>query len=134
MWPIFAIFLNLFLFVFMMVHNGRSKKLPKHVSKLPLTSSLLQSEPTALSLEPPRFKKGDLVKLNIFGQAMLISENNSTSIGVVISDARSYFMGFDSSSITYWVYDLFVGNELVICVPQNFMVRIKKNVNEENSQ
>jgi hypothetical protein len=65
---------------------------------------------------------------------MLISENNSTSIGVVISDARSYFMGFDSSSLSYWVYDLFVGNELVICVPQNFMVRIKNNVNEENSQ
>lgn len=134
MWLIFAIFLNLFLFVFMMALNGRFKKLPKPVSKLPQTSSLSQSEHIDLSLEAPKFKKGDLVKLNVFGQAMMLDTNNESSIGIVVSNAYSSFLGLGNNTISYWVYDLFVGNELVSNVPQNFMIRIKTDEDEENSQ
>ena len=42
----------------MMALNGRSKKLQKHVLKLPPTSSQLQLEPTPTTLVSARFQKG----------------------------------------------------------------------------
>lgn len=128
------IFLNLFLFVFMMVHNGRSKNLPKPPLKLPQTSSLKPLDPTGLSLERPKFIKGDLVTLNIFGQALLISNTNKVSIGVIVSNAHHSSIGLGPNTVSYWVYDVFVGNELITSVPQNFIKRIITDEYEEDSQ
>lgn len=65
---------------------------------------------------------------------MMLESNNETSIGIVVSNAYSSFLGLGNNTISYWVYDLFVGNELVSNVPQNFMIRIKTDEDEENSQ
>ena len=89
---------------------------------------------TGLSLERPKFFKGDLVSLNIFGQALLISNTNKVSIGVIISNASSSSIGLGANTVSYWVYDVFVGNELITSVPQNFLKRIIIDEYEENSQ
>tara|TARA_R100000406_G_C3016168_1_gene99028 strand:- start:61 stop:192 length:132 start_codon:yes stop_codon:yes gene_type:complete len=34
--------------------------------------------------------------------------------------------------ISYWVYDVFVGSELVTDIPQDFMKKVKNYENEED--
>jgi hypothetical protein len=109
----------------MMALNGRSKKLPKPALKLPLTSSQSQLEPTRLSLEPAKFRKGELVHLNAFGQILCVDRNNAT-IGIIMSNAHSCILSGDGDIISYWVYDVFVGNQLITQIPQNFMERIEQ--------
>ena len=65
---------------------------------------------------------------------MMLDTNNESSIGIVVSNAYSSFIGLGNNTISYWVYDLFVGNELVSNVPQNFMIKVNIDANEENSQ
>jgi hypothetical protein len=63
---------------------------------------------------------------------MLRSTNNNTSIGIVMTNPRNYYMSSREQELIYWVYDVVVGNELIIDVPQEFLIRIEKNENEEN--
>jgi hypothetical protein len=126
-----TIFLNLSLFVYMMVLNGRYKKLPKPVLKLPLTSSLSPLEVSGLSLVMAKFRKGELVVLTAFGRILCVEQNNA-SVGIIMSEPRSYCLKEDGETMMYWVYDVFVGNELIIDIPQNFMIKVKNNENEEN--
>ena len=128
---ILIIYLSSFLFVCMMALNGRFKKLPKHVLKLPLTSSQAQLGPTRISLIPALFKVGDLVELNYFARILSLNEDD-VSVGIIMSNARSCSLRSDGDNITYWIYDVFVGSELVTDIPQDFMKRIKIYENEEN--
>tara|TARA_R110001592_G_scaffold192222_1_gene438857 strand:+ start:299 stop:556 length:258 start_codon:yes stop_codon:yes gene_type:complete len=78
-----------------------------------------------------KFKKGDLVELTAFGRILCVEQNNA-SIGVIMSDARNFCLKEDGEVVMYWVYDVFVGNELIIDIPQNFMIKVKNNENEED--
>ena len=128
---ILTIFLSLSLFVYMTVLNGRYKKLPKHVLQLPQTSSRVQLEPTPTTLVSARFQKGDLVALNAFGRILCV-DTNPAKVGVIMSYPRNYYMSNDGDHLMYWVYDVFVGCELITDIPQDFMIRLEKNENEEN--
>jgi len=63
---------------------------------------------------------------------MLRSVNNSARIGVVMTNPRNYYMSSKEQELIYWVYDVVVGSELIIDVPQEFLIRIQKDENEEN--
>ena len=78
-----------------------------------------------------KFQKGDLVVLTAFGRILCVEQNNA-SVGVIMSEPRSYCLREDGQVMMYWVYDVFVGNELIIDIPQNFMIKVKNNENEEN--
>ena len=84
-----------------------------------------------MSLVMTKFKKGDLVELTAFGRILCVEQNNA-SIGVIMSDARNFCLKEDGEVVMYWVYDVFVGNELIIDIPQNFMIKVKNNENEED--
>ena len=92
--------------------------MPKHVLKSPLISSLSQLEASKMSLVMAKFKRGDLVELTAFGRILCV-DTDSGGIGIIMSDARNF-------------YDVFVGNELIIDIPQNFMVRLQNNENEKD--
>jgi hypothetical protein len=115
----------------MMVPNGRSKKLPKHVLKLPLTSSQSQLEPSGVYLAPAIFQKGDLVVLNMFGKIMCV-DTNPAVVGVVMSYPRNCHLRAYPEEHMYWVYDVFVGSELIIGVPQDFMRGLNENETMQN--
>ena len=78
-----------------------------------------------------KFKKGDLVELTAFGRILCVEQNNA-SIGIIMSDARNFCLREDGETMMYWVYDVFVGNELIIDIPQNFMIKVKNNENEKD--
>ena len=105
--------------------------MPKPVLKLPLTSSLSQLEVSGLSLVMAKFKRGDLVELTAFGRILCV-DTDSGGIGIIMSDARNFCLREDGEVVMYWVYDIFVGKELIIDVPQNFMIGIRKYENEED--
>jgi len=49
-----------------------------------------------------------------------------------MTNPRNYYMSSREQELIYWVYDVVVGNELIIDVPQEFLIRIQKDENEEN--
>ena len=49
-----------------------------------------------------------------------------------MTNPRNYYMSSREQELIYWVYDVVVGSELIIDVPQEFLIRIEKNENEEN--
>ena len=61
-----------------------------------------------------------------------VVEQNNASIGIIMSDARNFCLREDGETMMYWVYDVFVGNELIIDIPQNFMIKVKNNENEKD--
>lgn len=69
--------------------------------------------------------------MNTFG-LILRSVNNHARIGVVMTNPRNYYKACREQELIYWVYDVVVGNELIIDVPQEFLIRIEKHENEEN--
>ena len=69
--------------------------------------------------------------LNVFGRILLSPENNAR-IGVVMTYPRNYYKSDAETELIYWVYDVVVGNELIIDVPQEFLIRINKNENEKD--
>ena len=71
-------------------------------------------------LVPVKFRKGDLVELNHFGRIMLVDRNHG-KVGVIMSDARNCELRMFPEEHMYWVYDVFVGNELITGIPQDFM-------------
>jgi len=128
---ILIIFLNLSLFAYMMVLNMKYKKSQKHAWKSPPTFSLSQSKPTGLALVTAKYKKGELVKLTVFG--LILRENgNNARVGIVMSHPRNYYKTDAENELIYWVYDVVVGNELIIDVPQEFLLRIEKDENEKD--
>tara|TARA_R110000851_G_scaffold114389_2_gene239669 strand:+ start:1372 stop:1620 length:249 start_codon:yes stop_codon:yes gene_type:complete len=78
-----------------------------------------------------KFKRGDLVELTAFGRILCV-DTDSGGIGIIMSDARNFCLREDGEVVMYWVYDVFVGNELIIDIPQNFMVRLQNNENEKD--
>ena len=128
---ILIIFLNLSLFAYTMVLNMKYKKSQKHAWKSPPTFSLSQSKPTGLTLVTAKYSKGDLVTLNVFGH-ILLSPDNKARIGIVMSYPRNYYKSDTETELIYWVYDVVVGSELIIDVPQEFLIRIKQNENDED--
>jgi len=85
-----------------------------------------------MSLVMAKFQKGDLIELNAFGRILCV-ENNNAGVGIIMSNARNYCIREGHERVMYWVYDIFVGNELIIDVPQNFMIGLKKDEDEDNS-
>jgi len=83
-----------------------------------------------MQLVTAKYSKGDLVTLNVFGH-ILLSPENKARIGIVMSYPRNYYKASADQELIYWVYDV-VGNELIIDVPQEFLIRIKKDENEKN--
>ena len=84
-----------------------------------------------MQLVTAKYSKGDLVTLNVFGH-ILLSPENKARIGIVMSYPRNYYRANADQELIYWVYDVVVGSELIIDVPQEFLIRINKNENEEN--
>ncbi len=87
--------------------------------------------PTGIFLTPVMFKKGELVELTYFAQILCI-DVDVASIGIIMSDARNCSIRGGDENISYWVYDVFVGSELVTDIPQDFMKKVKNYENEEN--
>lgn len=84
-----------------------------------------------MQLVTAKYSKGDLVTLNVFGH-ILLSPENKARIGIVMSLPRNYYKANADQELIYWVYDVVVGNELIIDVPQEFLIRIRKNEDEED--
>ena len=84
-----------------------------------------------MQLVTAKYNKGDLVALNVFGH-ILLSPENKARIGIVMSYPRNYYRANADQELIYWVYDVVVGSELIIDVPQEFLIRINKNENEED--
>jgi len=78
-----------------------------------------------------KYKKGDLIVLNTFG-LILRDEHNQVKIGVVISPPRNYINKREDYELYYWVYDIMIGDQLIIDVPQEFIDRMINN--EENTE
>ncbi len=72
-----------------------------------------------------------MVVVNTFGMILRTVGNNAT-VGVVMSSPRNYFKRNSKQELIYWVYDVVVGNELIIDVPQEFLIRINKDEDEED--
>ena len=49
-----------------------------------------------------------------------------------MSYPRNYYKSDAETELIYWVYDVVVGNELIIDVPQEFLIRIDRNENEKD--
>ena len=84
-----------------------------------------------MRLVTAKYKIGDLVTLNVFGH-ILLSPENKARIGIVMSYPRNYYKANADQELIYWVYDVVVGNELIIDVPQEFLIRINKNEDEDD--
>ena len=73
-----------------------------------------------------KFKLGDLVILNEFGQ--LVLENKLTNIGLIISGPRNLtyplFYSADEDPFCYWAYDIMIADQLLTDVPQEFLLRM----------
>ena len=78
-----------------------------------------------------KYQKGELVCLNAFGESLLSKQNNA-SVGIIMSNPRTFYFNDGKEDVMYWVYDVFMGCELIIDVPQDFMIGIKHYVNEED--
>tara|TARA_R100001510_G_C7647620_1_gene204965 strand:- start:1659 stop:1859 length:201 start_codon:yes stop_codon:yes gene_type:complete len=63
---------------------------------------------------------------------ILRTVGNNATVGVVMSSPRNYFKRNSKQELIYWVYDVVVGNELIIDVPQEFLIRINKDEDEED--
>lgn len=84
-----------------------------------------------MQLVTAKYNKGDLVSLNVFGH-ILLSPENKAKIGIVMSYPRNYYKSDAETELIYWVYDVVVGSELIIDVPQEFLIRIEKDENEKD--
>ena len=74
------------------------------------------------------FKKGDLIKLNKFGQNLF--KYVSGSVGLIASDKRLMYE-YDFHAIPekteYFVFDIIVSGQLFTDVPSEFLERIANN-------
>jgi len=84
-------------------------------------------------VEEPKYSKGNLVILNAFGQ--LVIESNM-KVGIIISEPYSKFFppnALEGIALEYWTYDVLFGTELISLVPEEFLARMIKNDDEENT-
>lgn len=84
-------------------------------------------------MEEPRYSKGELVFLNDFGQLVIECK---MKVGIVISDPYSKFFppnALEGIALEYWTYDVLFGTELISLVPEEFLARMIKNDDEENT-
>jgi len=85
-----------------------------------------------MQLVTAKYNTGDLVRLNTFG-IMLLTTGNHARVGIVMSHPRNYYKANADQELIYWVYDVVVGNELIIDVPQEFLIRISKDEDEKDT-
>ena len=73
-----------------------------------------------------KYKLGDLVVLNEFGQ--LVLENKQANIGLIISGPKNLtyplFYSADEDPFWYWAYDIMIGEQLLNDVPQEFLLKM----------
>ena len=72
----------------------------------------------------PKYKIGDLIKLNEFGR--LVIDNNKDRVGLIVSIPSNMLYPLsadpDEESFCFWAYDVMLGSELITDVPQEFMM------------
>ncbi len=73
-----------------------------------------------------KYRKGNLIILNSFG-LLLRDEGNVVKIGIIISPPRDYMHCEETMELFYWVYDVMIGDQLIIDVPQEFIDRMIEN-------
>ena len=74
-----------------------------------------------------KYKLGDLVILNEFGQ--LVLESKQTNIGLIISGPRNltyplFYSTAEEDPFCYWAYDIMIGEQLLNDVPQEFLLKM----------
>ena len=73
-----------------------------------------------------KFKVGDLVILNKFGQ--LVLENKLITIGLITSGPRNLvyplFYNTEDEPFCYWAYNIMIGDQLLTDVPQEFLLNM----------
>ena len=73
-----------------------------------------------------KYKLGDLVVLNEFGQ--LVLENKLVIIGLIVSGPKNLtyplFYSADEDPFCYWAYDIMIGDQLLNDVPQEFLLKM----------
>jgi hypothetical protein len=74
-----------------------------------------------------KYKLGDLVILNKFGQ--LVLENKQVSIGLIICGPKNltyplFYSAADEDPFCYWAYDIMIGDQLLNDVPQEFLLKM----------
>ena len=81
--------------------------------------------------ESPKYKKGDLIILNDFGQLVVDIE---IYVGIILSDP--YYKWWppaadEAVALQYWAYDVQFGSEYMELVPQEFLNRMVKDEETE---
>ena len=73
-----------------------------------------------------KYKLGDLVILNEFGQ--LVLENKLVNVGLIISGPKNLtyplFYNADEDPFCYWAYDIMIADQLLNDVPQEFLLKM----------
>ena len=75
----------------------------------------------------PSYQKGDVVKLNKFGQTMLMpTYPNVVRVGLIVTDPYDIFYPTkeDEDYVEYWGYDVLFGNQLITLIPEDFIERV----------
>ena len=57
----------------------------------------------------------------------MLVETNPAKVGVIMSSPYTCHLTAYPEEHMYWVYDVFVGNELITGIPQDFMKGIKED-------
>ncbi len=70
-----------------------------------------------------KYKVGDLVILNAFGQLVLNDDKNRVGL-IVAGPFNMLAQTAHEPSLIYWAYDIMVGEELLTEVPQEFIDRM----------
>jgi len=84
-------------------------------------------------VDDPIYKKGDLVILNDFGELVVDSD---IKVGVVASDPYSTFYppnALEGIALEYWTYDVLFGSQLINLIPEEFLVRMMIDDDEEDT-
>jgi hypothetical protein len=80
-----------------------------------------------------KYNIGDLVLLNDFGR--LVMSNNQSRVGIVVSGPLNMLHNsytIQEPNLSYWAYDILIGNELITQVPESFLERMIEENHEEN--
>ena len=84
-------------------------------------------------MDDPIYKKGDLVILNDFGELVVDSD---IKVGGVASDPYSTFYppnALEGIALEYWTYDVLFGSQLINLIPEEFLVRMMIDDDEEDT-
>ena len=72
----------------------------------------------------PKYKIGDLIRLNEFGR--LVIDNNKERVGLIVSGPCNMLYPLhanpEEDTFCFWAYDVMLGDELITDVPQEFMI------------